>query len=154
MKFVVSLIAIALVGSAMFVVLLELFLSGGGGNPQDQSQGPGAERTKQEGTVGKKVKEGGEELEWASGVVLKAAPDKRALVVKPDDGERQLFTYRPEDVEVTLDGEEARPDAAAKGQRARIGYEKVTTNKDRVVNVALSIELESNDGSPADESTG
>jgi hypothetical protein len=154
MRFAVFLVAIALVGSAIFVVLLELFVAGGGGEPQEQARGAKAERSDREGTDGKKAKKEGEELEWVAGVVLNAAPDKRAVVLRPDNGERQLFTYRPEDVEATLDGKEVGLDAVAKGQRARIGYKKVTTNKDRVVNVARSIELESTDGSPADESTG
>jgi hypothetical protein len=154
MKFVVSLVAIALVGSVLFVVLLELFVGGGGGDPQDQSQGAKAGQSKQERTGGEKAKKEGEKLESVAGVVLKAATDKRTVFVKPDNGERQPFTYKPDEVEVTLDGEEAGPDAIDKGQRASIGYKKVTTNKDREVNVARSIELQSKNGSPGDQSTG
>jgi hypothetical protein len=154
MKFVVSLIAIGLVGSVTFVVLLELLLSGGGGNAQDLSQGPKAGQSKQERTGGEKAREEGEELEWVAGVVLKAASDKHAVVVKPDDGERQPFTYKPENVEITLDGKEVEPDAIDEGQRVSIGYEMVTTNKDREVNVAQFIKLEPKKGSPGDESTG
>jgi hypothetical protein len=165
MRFAVFLVAIALVGSAIFVVLLELSVAGGGGEPQEQARGGGgepqeqargakAERSDREGTDGKKAKKEGEELEWVAGVVLKAASDKRALVVKPDNGERQLFTYKPEEVEVTLDGKEAGPDAVDEGRRVSIGYEKVTTKKDREVNVAQSIRLESGQGGPGDGSTG
>jgi hypothetical protein len=154
MKFVVSLVAIALVGSVMFVVLLELFVGGGAGNSQDLPRGSGAEQSKQERSGGEKAKKEGEELESVAGIVLKAASDKHALIVKPDNGERQPFTYKPDEVKVTLDGKEAGPDAIDKGQRVSIGYKKVTTKKDREVNAAKSIELESKKGSPGDESTG
>ena len=154
MRFVVSLVAIALVGSVMFVVLLELFVSGGGGDPQDQSQGAKAEQPKRESTGGEKAKKEGEKLESVAGVVLKAPSDKHSLFVKPDNGERQLFTYKTDKVEVTLDGEEAGPDAIDEGQRVSIGYKKVTTEKDREWNVAKSIKLESKNGSPGDDSTG
>ena len=63
MKFVVSLIAIALVGSVTFVVLLELFVSGGAGNAQDQARGSKAEQSKQERTGGEKAKKEGEASE-------------------------------------------------------------------------------------------
>lgn len=143
MKFVVSLVAIALVGSVIFVVLLELFVGGGAGTQQDnQSQGSKAEQPK---------KEGASNRESVEGVVSRSVPDKRTVIVKPDDGERQPFTYKPDKVELTLDGKEAGPDAIDKGQRATIKYKKVTTKKDREVNVAKSIELESKKGSPGDE---
>jgi hypothetical protein len=155
MKFVVSLVAIALVGSVIFVVFLELFISGSAGNQQDvQSQGSKAEQSKQERTGGEKAKKEAEKLESVAGIVLKAASDKHALIVKPDNGERQLFTYKPDEVEVTLDGKEAGPDAIDEGQRVSIEYKKVTTKKDREVNAAKSIELESKSGSAGDESTG
>ena len=143
MKFVVSLVAIALVGSVIFVVLLELFVGGGAGTQQDnQSQGSKAEQPK---------KEGASNRESVEGVVSRSGPDKRTVIVKPDDGERQPFTYKPDKVKLTLDGKEAGPDAIDKGQRATIKYKKVTTKKDREVNVAKSIELESKKGSPGDE---
>lgn len=143
MKFVVSLVAIALVGSVIFVVLLELFVGGGAGTQQDnQSQGSKAEQPK---------KEGASNREYVEGVVSRSVPDKRTVIVKPDDGERQPFTYKPDKVKLTLDGKEAGPDAIDKGQRATIKYKKVTTKKDREVNVAKSIELESKKGSPGDE---
>jgi cytoskeletal protein RodZ len=142
-KFVVSLVAIALVGSVIFVVLLELFVGGGAGTQQDnQSQGSKAEQPK---------KEGASNRESVEGVVSRSVPDKRTVIVKPDDGERQPFTYKPDKVKLTLDGKEAGPDAIDKGQRATIKYKKVTTKKDREVNVAKSIELESKKGSSGDE---
>ena len=153
MKFVVSLVAIALVGSVIFVVLLEVVVSGGEGNAQDQARGAGAEQSDRDKTGEEKAEKEAENLEWASGTVLKAAPDKRALVVRPDDGERQLFTYKPENIEVMLDGEKAGPDAIDEGQRLRVGYKEVRTNKDREVRVARSIMLESKNGSPGGESS-
>jgi hypothetical protein len=119
---------------------------GGGGNQQDnQSQGSKAEQPK---------KEGASKTESVEGIVSRSVPDKRTVFVKPDNGERQPFTYKPDEVEVTLDGKEAGPDAIDKGQRVSIEYKKVTTKKDREVNVAKSMKLESKKGSPGDESTG
>ena len=150
MRFVVSLIAIALVGSVIFVVLLELFVGGGGGDQQDnQSQGSKAEQPKKEGK-----KEGATKLESVEGIVVRSVPDKRTLFVKPENGEPQSFTYKTDEVEVTLDGKEVGPEAIDKGLRAEIGYKKVTTKKDREVNVARSIELQSKNGNPEDEPTG
>lgn len=146
MKFVVSLVAIALVGSVIFVVLLELFVGGGAGTQQDnQSQGSKAEQPK---------KEGASNRESVEGVVSRSVPDKRTVIVKPDDGERQPFTYKPDKVKLTLDGKEAGPDAIDKGQRATIKYKKVTTKKDREWNVAKTIMLASRNDTPGDESTG
>jgi hypothetical protein len=93
-------------------------------------------------------------MESVKGIVLRSFPDKRTIFVKPKDGERQAFTFKSDKVEVTLDGKEAGPDAIDKGQRVSIGYEKVTTKKDREVNVAKSIKLQSKKGSPGDQSTG
>jgi hypothetical protein len=119
---------------------------GGGGNQQDnQSQGSKAEQPKKERAA---------KLESMEGNVVRSVPDKRTLFVKPDDGERQTFTYKPDKVEVTLDGKEAGPDAIDEGQKAEIGYKEVTTKKDREVNVAKSIKLQSKNGSPGDEPAG
>jgi hypothetical protein len=139
-RVLVSLIAVGL------AVGLVVTGCGGGGNQQDnQSQGSKAEQPKKERAT---------KLESVEGVVVRSVPDKRTLFVKPDDGERQTFTYKPDKVEVTLDGKEAGPDAIDEGRRVSIGYKKVTTKKDREVNVAKSIKLESKNGSPGDESTG
>jgi hypothetical protein len=155
MKFVVSLTAIALVGSVIFVVLLELYVSSGAGNAQDRPQGSKAEQSEQERTDAEKAKEKEEKLEWESGIVaVGGASLERALLVRPDKGERQLFTYRPEKVKITLDGEKVGPDAIDEGQKVIIGYEKVTSKKDRKWNVAKSIELQPKERSPGDESTG
>jgi len=119
---------------------------GGGGNQQDnQSQDSKAEQPKKERAT---------KLESVEGIVVKSLPDKRTVFVKPENGEPQPFTYKKDKVEGTLDGKEAEPDAIGKGQRARIGYKKVTTKKDREVNRARSIELQSKNGSPGDEPTG
>jgi hypothetical protein len=159
MKFFVSLIAIALVGSVIFVVGLELLMGSGGDNQQDRPQGSKAEQSKEEQskekrTGGETAKKKEEKLEWVVGIVLKAGTDKRAVIVKPDNGKRQLYTYKPDKVKVTLNGKEAGPDAIDEGQRINIGYEKVTSNKDREWNVAKSIMLASRNGTPGDESTG
>jgi hypothetical protein len=128
MRALVSLLAVGL------AVGLVVTGCGGGGNQQDnQSQGSKAEQPKKEGAT---------KMESVEGIVLKAPSDKHAFFVNPDNGERQLFTYKPDKVEVTLDGKEAGPDAIDEGQKISIGYKKVTTKKDREWNVAKSIKLE------------
>jgi hypothetical protein len=154
MKFFVSLIAIALVGIVVFIVGLEFLMSSGGDNQQDRPQGSKAEQSKEERTGGEKARKQEEKLEWVAGIVLKAASDKHAVIVKPDNGKRQLYTYKPDEVKVTLDGKESGPDAIDQGQRINIGYKKVTTNKDREVNAAKAIILASRNGTPGDQTTG
>jgi hypothetical protein len=145
MRALVSLLAVGL------AVGLVVTGCGGADNSQDnQSQGSQAEQSKEKKTGGEKAKKREEKLEWVAGIVLKSGTDKHAFFVKPDNGERQLFTYKPDEVEVTLDGKEAGPDAIDEGQRVSIGYKKVTTKKDREWNVAKSIKLESKNGSPED----
>jgi hypothetical protein len=137
-----ALVSLIAVGLAVGLVVTGC---GGGGNQQDnQSQDSKAEQPKKERAT---------KLESVEGIVVKSIPDKRTVFVKPDNGERQPFTYKPDEVKVTLDGKEAGPDAIDKGQRVSIGYKKVTTNKDREVNVARTIELQSKNGSPGAEST-
>jgi hypothetical protein len=138
-----ALVSLIAVGLAVGLVVTGC---GGGGNQQDnQSQDSKAEQPKKERAT---------KLESVEGIVVKSIPDKRTVFVKPDNGERQPFTYKPDEVEVTLDGKEAGPDAIDKGRRVSIGYKKVTTKKDREVNVARTIELQSKNGSPGAESTG
>jgi hypothetical protein len=137
-----ALVSLIAVGLAVGLVVTGC---GGGGNQQDnQSQDSKAEQPKKERAT---------KLESVEGIVVKSIPDKRTVFVKPDNGERQPFTYKPDEVKVTFDGKEAGPDAIDKGQRVSIGYKKVTTKKDREVNVARTIELQSKNGSPGDEST-
>jgi hypothetical protein len=137
-----ALVSLIAVGLAVGLVVTGC---GGGGNQQDnQSQDSKAEQPKKERAT---------KLESVEGIVVKSIPDKRTVFVKPENGERQPFTYKPDEVKVTLDGKEAGPDAIDKGQRVSIGYKKVTTKKDREVNVARTIELQSKNGSPGDEST-
>ena len=137
------LISLMAVGLAVSLVVAGC---GGGGNQQDnQSQGSKAEQPKKEGAT---------KLESVEGIVVRSVPDKRTVFVKADNGEPQAFTYKTEKVKVTLDGKEAGPDAIDKGQRAEIGYKKVTTEKDREVNVARSIELQSKNGNSGAETTG
>ena len=137
-----ALVSLIAVGLAVGLVVTGC---GGGGDQQDnQSQDSKAEQPKKERAT---------KLESVEGIVVRSVPDKRTVFVKPENGEPQPFTYKPDEVEVTLDGKEAGPDAIDKGQRVSIGYKKVTTNKDREVNVARTIELQSKNGSPGAEST-
>jgi hypothetical protein len=64
------------------------------------------------------------------------------------------FKYKPDDVEVTLQGEQANPDAINVGQQATVSYVK-TTKDSREVNVARSIWLQPGSGATqGNETTG
>lgn len=80
---------------------------------------------------------GGQEQESVTGVVKSFEQEDRRLRLKPQGEEAQVFKYNPEDIEVTLDGEEAAPGDIEEGQRATISY---VVREDR--QLARSIELE------------
>lgn len=110
MKFIVSLVAIVLVGSVIFVVLLELFLSGGGGEQQERTQKEKAPK----------------KIEYVTGIVSEVDTDEQTVSITLNNGKRRSFTYSPDNVKVTQDGKEVGPDAIDKGQTVRIKYLKGT----------------------------
>jgi hypothetical protein len=64
------------------------------------------------------------------------------------------FEYKPDNVAVTLQGEQANPDAINVGQQATVSYVK-TTKDSREVNVARSIWLQPGSGATqGNETTG
>ena len=81
-----------------------------------------------------------------SGTVAKTLQDKDKVIIRPENGKVVPFKYRPEKVEITLEGKAAKPDAISKGQRATVEYVKKTNKKNREVNIAKSIELKSGTG--------
>ena len=64
------------------------------------------------------------------------------------------FKYKPNNVEVTLQGEQANPDDISVGQQATVSYVKTITNG-REVNTARSIWLQpGSGGTQGNETTG
>ena len=136
MKYLVSLMVIGLVAS------LVLTGCGGGTQQNNPSQGSKAQRSKQEQTS----KQGAAKRESLSGTVAKTLQDKDKVIIRPENGKVVPFKYRPEKVEITLEGKAAKPDAISKGQKATVEYVKKTNKKNREVNIARSIELKSGTG--------
>jgi hypothetical protein len=81
-----------------------------------------------------------------SGTVAKTLQDKDKVIIRPENAKVVPFKYRPEKVEITLEGKAAKPDAISKGQKATVEYVKKTNKKNREVNIARSIELKSGTG--------
>jgi hypothetical protein len=129
MKFIVSLVAIVLVGSVIFVVLLELFLSGGGGEQQERTQKEKAPK----------------EIEYVTGIVSEVDTDEQTVSITLNNGKRRSFTYSPDKVKVTQDGKEVGPDAIDKGQRVRIKYLR-GTKEGRKEKFTPSIKIQSGSG--------
>jgi hypothetical protein len=130
MKFIVSLVAIVLVGSVIFVVLLELFLSGGGGEQQERTQKEKAPK----------------EIEYVTGIVSEVDTDEQTVSITLNNGKRRSFTYSLGKVKVTQDGKEVGPDAIDKGQRVRIKYLRGTTKEGRKEKFTPSIKIQSGSG--------
>jgi hypothetical protein len=122
---------------------------GGGTQQNNSSQGSKAQQSKQE----QGGKQGAAKRESLSGTVAKTLPDKNKVVIRPENAKVVPFKYRPDKVEVTLEGKAAKPDAISKGQKATVRYVKKTTKKDREVNIAKSIELKAATGTKNSEKT-
>jgi hypothetical protein len=136
MRFLVSLLAIGLAAS--------LIMTGcGGGTQQNEpSQGSKSQQSEQE----RNSKQQAAKTESLSGRVAKTLPDKDKVIIRPENGKVVRFKYKPDKVKVTLEGEEAKPDAISKGQKATVKYVKKATKKDREVNLAQTIWLKSGAG--------
>ncbi len=80
---------------------------------------------------------GGQERESASGVVKSFEQKDRRLKLKPQGEEMQVFKYNPENIKVTLDGDDVSPEDIKEGQKATVSY---VVKDDR--DIARSIELE------------
>jgi hypothetical protein len=122
---------------------------GGGTQQNNPSQGSKAQQSKQE----QGGKQGAAKRETLSGTVAKTLPDKNKVIIRPENAKVVPFKYRPDKVEVTLEGKAAKPDAISKGQKATVTYVKKTTKKDREVNIAKSIELKAATGTKNSEKT-
>jgi hypothetical protein len=134
------------------VVVLVGAAAGCGGGGQRDAQSQGSEQKSGKGKVGKERETKTESLD---GTVARVLPEKNTVVVRPKDGGPVPFRYRAENLEVTLNGEEAKLEDIEKGQAASVEYVTRTTEKDREVNVARSIELQSRGGgNTGGEATG
>jgi hypothetical protein len=80
---------------------------------------------------------GGQGRETATGVVKASEMDRNLLRVKPDGEKPVVFKYNPEDIDVTLDGDDAKLENIKEGQSTTIDY---IVKNDR--EVARSIEIE------------
>jgi hypothetical protein len=125
----------------IFVVVLVGVAAGCGGGGQQDAQSQGSEQ--KPGKVGKERETKTESLD---GTVVRVLPEKNTVVVRPKDGGPVPFRYRTETLEVKLNGEEAKLEDIEKGQTASVKYVTRTTKKDREVNMARSIELQSRGG--------
>ncbi len=92
--------------------------------------------------------------ESLSGTVVDNRPDNDEVTIKTTDDEVVNFQYKPDDIEVTLQGEQASPDAISVGQQATVSYVKTIKNGSEV-NTARSIWLQpGSGGTQGNESTG
>ncbi|HEX2181485.1 MAG TPA: hypothetical protein VHH10_04310 [Rubrobacteraceae bacterium] len=122
-----------------------LTLIGCGGAQQDnssQSREPQQARQEGGGAEQDTGKRAPAELESLSGRVERVFSDKDTVIIRPENGRPVIVRYRPDVVKITLDGEEAGPDAIREGQGARVGYVKKTNKEDKEKNIAHTIELE------------
>ena len=106
---------------------------------KDTSQGSKAQTKNQESTTKKAANR-----ELLSGTVEDNLPDKDKIIIRPDwkgleNAKIVKFKYKPNNVEVTLQGEQANPDDISVGQQATVKYVKTTKNG-REVNIARSIQ--------------
>jgi major membrane immunogen (membrane-anchored lipoprotein) len=146
--------AIRFLGSLLAIVFVaSLIMTGCGGGTQQNnpSQDTTSQQTEQERTS----KQGAAKLEFLSGRVVKTLPDKDKVRIKPKNGEVVPFKYSPDNFKVRLEGQEAKPDAISEGQKAKVKYVQIITDKGREVNRARTIWLKSGAGAKqGGETTG
>jgi hypothetical protein len=145
------------------ILVASVIMAGCGGGEQqkkpsqgskDTSQGSKAQTKNQESTTKKAANR-----ESLSGTVVDNLPDKYRLIIRPDwKGLKKAkivkFKYKPNNVEVTVQGEQANPDDISVGQQATVSYVKTITNG-REVNTARSIWLQpGSGGTQGNETTG
>ena len=150
-RFSVAVLALVLVAS--------MIMPGCGGGEQqkkpsqgskDTSQGSKAQTENQESTTNQAAAN----RESLSGTVVDNRPDNDEVTVKTTDDEVVNFQYKPDDIEVTLQGEQASPDAISVGQQATVSYVKTVKNGSEV-NTARSIWLQPGSGATqGNETTG
>ena len=140
-----------ILASLIIVVAFVSVAAGCGGGAQQDAQSQGSEQKKQ----AERGKERESKTESVDGKVARVLPEQDTFVVRPEDGGPVPLRYSAENLEMTLDGEQAEPEDIEKGQTASVQYVTRTTEKDREVNVARSIELQSRGGGqPGGEATG
>ena len=147
----------------LILVVCVIMAGCGGGEQQkkpsqgskDTSQGSKAQTENQESTTNQAAAN----RESLSGTVVDNLTDKDKIVIKPGwkglkSAKVVKFKYKPNNVEVTLQGEQANPDAISVGQQATVSYVKTIKNGSEV-NTARSIWLQpGSGGTQGNESTG
>ena len=136
-RFLRNLLAVGLIAGSLLLLLVGC---GGGGEQNGQAKGSTAEQTTTQKAPDK------EKWHAFKGTVTSVLPDKHNLTVKRNNGKAKTFKYRPDKVNVKLDGKQAGPDAIEKGQHVNIAAKG---------NIAHSIRIRSEkSGASGGETTG
>jgi hypothetical protein len=151
-RFPVTVMALVLVASVI--------MTGCGGDAKKNKppQGSKTQTTNQESTTKqaaqKSTTKQAANRESVSGTVINALPDKDAVYIRPPNAKVVIIQYKPDEVNVTLAGKQAKPDAISEGQQATVKYVKRTRDS-REINRALSIWLQPGSGATqGSETTG
>jgi hypothetical protein len=120
----------------LLTVFTVLFAAGCGGGEEQQ----GEQGSQQQEQADEKVQ--AQRLGSVEGVVRAVNVEKGRIFVSPKGEKAERVGFRPEDVIVTLGGEQVEPSAIQKGQRATVEYVVIEV-KGKERNIARSIELES-----------
>jgi hypothetical protein len=116
---------------------------------KDSKQGSKAKTTNQKSTT-----EQEENRQSLSGMVVVTLPDKDKIIIRPHKAKVVKIKYKPESVDVTLQGKQVEPDAISVGQQATVSFVKRTNNNSEV-NLARSIWLQPGSGAnQGSETTG
>ena len=81
------------------------------------------------------------ERKSVEGRVTKVDTEKNLLWVKPRSEDIMRFRYRPEKLEITLEGEEAGPGDIEKGQLAEVTFVERAANDDDKRSVSRVVKL-------------
>lgn len=153
MRFLVSFMAIGVLLASLLVVVVVVVVSGCGGAgtqqnnaSQEEGGGGGSSKAQQSSNKHQEQHRGAPKRQSLSGTVAKSLPDKDKVIIRPEKAKVVPLRYRPEKVEITLEGKAAKPEAIREGQKALVEYIKKTNKKNREVNIARSIALQSATG--------
>lgn len=150
MRFLVSFMAIGVLLASLLVVVVVVSGCGGAGTQQNnnasQEGGGGGGSKAQQSSNKHQEHTGAPKRQSLSGTVAKSLPDKDKVIIRPEKAKVVPLRYRPEKVEITLEGKAAKPEAIREGQKATVEYVKKTNKKNREVNIARSIALQSATG--------
>ena len=118
-RFLRNLLAVGLIAGSLLLLLVGC---GGGGEQNGQSKGSTAEQTTQKTPGKEKTEQAAASWHTFKGTVTGVLSDKNNFTVKRSNGKDKTFKYKPDKVQVKLDGKEAGPDAIEKGKWVKINY--------------------------------